>query len=69
MKITGIETIPIQGRAMVLKMFTDEGLIGYGEPSSFRIAPIRTPSTAGATHDARGLASYPPCSYAIAVPI
>ncbi len=29
MKITGFETIPIQGRAMVLKMFTDEGVIGY----------------------------------------
>ena len=26
MKITGFETIPIRGRAMILKMFTDEGL-------------------------------------------
>ena len=35
MKITGFETIPIQGRAMVLKMFTDEGIIGYGEPMNY----------------------------------
>jgi galactonate dehydratase len=35
MKITGFETIPIQGRAMVLKMFTDAGLIGYGEPMNY----------------------------------
>ena len=28
MKITGFETIPIKGRAMILKMFTDEGLVG-----------------------------------------
>lgn len=35
MKITGFETIPIQGRAMVLKMFTDEGLVGYGEPMNY----------------------------------
>jgi galactonate dehydratase len=35
MKITGFETIPIQGRAMVLKMFTDEGVIGYGEPMNY----------------------------------
>ena len=35
MKITGLETIPIQGRAMVLKMFTDEGLVGYGEPMNY----------------------------------
>lgn len=35
MKITGFTTIPIQGRAMVLKMFTDEGLIGYGEPMNY----------------------------------
>ena len=35
MKITGFETIPIQGRAMVLKMFTDEGIVGYGEPMNY----------------------------------
>ncbi len=35
MKITGLETVPIQGRAMVLKMFTDEGLVGYGEPMNY----------------------------------
>jgi len=35
MKITRLETIPIQGRAMVLKMYTDEGLIGYGEPMNY----------------------------------
>src|SRR5262245_8701919 len=35
MKITGFETIPIKGRAMILKMFTDEGLIGYGEPMNY----------------------------------
>ena len=35
MKITGFETIPIQGRAMILKMFTNEGLVGYGEPMNY----------------------------------
>ena len=35
MKITRFETIPIQGRAMILKMHTDEGLIGYGEPMNY----------------------------------
>lgn len=35
MKITGFETVPIRGRAMVLKMYTDEGLIGYGEPMNY----------------------------------
>src|SRR5262245_53293790 len=35
MKITGFETVPIKGRAMVLKMFTDEGVIGYGEPMNY----------------------------------
>ncbi|MFC1717105.1 galactonate dehydratase [Candidatus Poribacteria bacterium] len=35
MKITRFETIPIQGRAMVLKMHTDEGLVGYGEPMNY----------------------------------
>ena len=35
MKITRFETIPIQGRAMILKMLTDEGLVGYGEPMNY----------------------------------
>lgn len=35
MKITGFETIPIRGRAMVLKMFTDQGITGYGEPMNY----------------------------------
>ena len=35
MKITGFETIPIQGRAMILKMTTNEGLVGYGEPMNY----------------------------------
>ena len=35
MKITKFETIPIRGRAMILKMFTDEGLVGYGEPMNY----------------------------------
>ena len=35
MKITGFETIPIKGRALLLKMFTDEGLVGYGEPMNY----------------------------------
>ena len=35
MKITGFETVPIQGRAMILKMFTDEGITGYGEPMNY----------------------------------
>ena len=35
MKITGIETTPIAGRAMVLKMSTDAGLTGFGEPLNY----------------------------------
>ncbi|MEZ4615906.1 MAG: hypothetical protein R2867_10440 [Caldilineaceae bacterium] len=35
MKITKLECIPIQRRAMVLKLYTDEGLIGYGEPMNY----------------------------------
>ncbi len=35
MKITGFETVPVQGRAMILKMFTDEGLVGFGEPMNY----------------------------------
>ncbi len=35
MKITRIETVPIQRRAMILKLHTDEGLVGYGEPMNY----------------------------------
>jgi len=35
MKITRFETIPIRGRSMILKMLTDEGLVGYGEPMNY----------------------------------
>ncbi len=35
MKITQIETTPIKGRALVLKMHTDEGLVGFGEPMNY----------------------------------
>ena len=35
MKITGLETIPIGKRALMLKMFTDEGIVGYGEPLDY----------------------------------
>jgi galactonate dehydratase len=35
MKITDIETIPIKGRAMVLRMLTDSGLVGIGEPLNY----------------------------------
>jgi galactonate dehydratase len=35
MKITRLECIPIERRAMVLRMYTDEGLIGYGEPMNY----------------------------------
>ncbi len=35
MKITGFETIPISKRALILKMFTDEGIVGYGEPLDY----------------------------------
>ena len=35
MKITGFETIPIQQRALLLKMHTDEGITGYGEPMDY----------------------------------
>ncbi len=35
MKITGFTCIPIQRRAMILKMQTDEGLVGYGEPMNY----------------------------------
>ena len=35
MKITGFETIPISKRALILKMSTDEGIVGYGEPLDY----------------------------------
>ena len=35
MKITKFETMPIEGRAMILKMHTDEGLTGFGEPMNY----------------------------------
>ena len=35
MKITSFETIPIQGRSMILRMCTDQGIIGYGEPMNY----------------------------------
>ena len=35
MKITRIETTPIKGRALVLKMSTDEGVVGFGEPMHY----------------------------------
>jgi len=35
MKITQIETTPIKGRALVLKMHTDEGIVGWGEPMNY----------------------------------
>ena len=35
MKITRFETIPIKGRALLLKMHTDEGLVGFGEPLNY----------------------------------
>ncbi len=35
MKITGLETIPISKRFLLLKMTTDEGIVGYGEPLDY----------------------------------
>ena len=35
MKITKMQTIPIEGRAMILKMETDEGIVGFGEPMNY----------------------------------
>jgi galactonate dehydratase len=35
MKITKLTTIPIQGRAMILKMKTDVGITGFGEPMNY----------------------------------
>lgn len=35
MRITGFETVPIEGRAMILKMHTDEGVVGFGEPLNY----------------------------------
>ena len=57
MKITGFETIPIQGRAMVLKMFTDAGIIGYGEPMVFQDGFIELPTAPGLSVDMDDAAS------------
>lgn len=35
MKITRLETIPVAQRFLVLKMHTDEGVVGYGEPLDY----------------------------------
>ncbi len=35
MKITKLTTIPVQRRAMILKMETDEGIVGFGEPMNY----------------------------------
>ena len=35
MKITKLTTIPVQRRAMMLKMETDEGIVGFGEPMNY----------------------------------
>ena len=35
MKITKLTTIPIQGRAMILKMKTDVVITGFGEPMNY----------------------------------
>ena len=32
MKIVKIETVMVKPRTMFLKMYTDEGIVGYGEP-------------------------------------
>jgi galactonate dehydratase len=33
--IVGIETVPIRGRAMILKLHTNQGITGYGEPLNY----------------------------------
>jgi galactonate dehydratase len=33
--ITGVETIPIRGRAMILKLHTNQGITGFGEPLNY----------------------------------
>jgi len=38
MKITKLETILVQPRWLFLKIHTDEGLVGLGEPSMHFIA-------------------------------
>jgi len=51
MKITGFETIPIQGRAMVLKMFTDAGINGAVRDETFRLRGMFWHSDDGAFAD------------------
>ena len=35
MKITRFEVTPIQRRGLLLQVFTDEGLVGYGAPMNY----------------------------------
>ncbi|SVD90080.1 uncharacterized protein METZ01_LOCUS442934, partial [marine metagenome] len=35
MKITKLTTIPVERRSMILKMETDEGITGFGEPMNY----------------------------------
>ena len=35
MKITKLTTIPVERRSMILKMETDEGIMGFGEPMNY----------------------------------
>ena len=35
MRITGIKTVPMRGRALLLMMYTDEGIVGFGEPMNY----------------------------------
>ena len=35
MKITRLEVTPLRQRALLLQMYTDEGIVGYGEPMNY----------------------------------
>jgi len=35
MKITELKVTPLRRRALLLRMYTDEGLVGYGEPMNY----------------------------------
>jgi len=35
MKITAIETVPIRRRALLLRLKTDDGIVGFGEPMNY----------------------------------
>ena len=35
MKITELKTTPLRQRALLLEMYTDEGIVGYGEPMNY----------------------------------